>query len=242
VPLTVTVSTVTGERALAFGLVIGSNIGPHTGSTQLLEAESIDTAFQSTILVYQDGNGSVTPGFTSTDSCCDSYIIGFNVNAAGTGAAYTITCDQGSYGLTGRDAGLVKQTPSLNAESGSYTLIGSDAYREIQVNMEFATYTLTGQDVDLVTPIENLVLVAEMGLYELQGSEGFRDIYINMEGGSYSLNGQDVRLSRDYRVVLEQALYTMDGFAAGLIWDGQPDAPPARAIMRRRFFGYRLGR
>jgi hypothetical protein len=241
-PIAVTITTATGDRAVAFALIVGDQISADANSTLVLGTGGIDGGFTSTAVVYRDNNGSIPVGATSSNFCCDSFIVGFNVNAAATGAAFTLTCDQGGYTLTGRDAGLVKQTPQLTAEHGTYTLIGSDAYREIQVNMERGQYDLTGQEAELTTPIENLVLVCETGVYTFTGSEGFRDIFINMEGGSYALTGQTANLNRNFIIDLDHGTYSKEGFNAGLIWDGQPDAPPARPIMRRRFFGYRLGR
>jgi hypothetical protein len=241
-PITVTVTTATGDRAVAFAFIVADQISAATDSTLIIGHAGIDGGFVSTAVVYRDSNGSVPVGATSTSFCCDSYIVGFNINAAGAGAAYTITCDQGSYSLTGRDAGLVKQTPQMAAEQGTYTLIGSDAYREIQVNMEQGSYALSGQDAGLTIPVNNLVIVCETGTYTYTGAEAYRDIYQNMEAGSYNLTGQDVALSRNFILALDAGSYGLEGFPAGLIWDGQPDAPPARPIMRRRFFGSRLGR
>ncbi len=241
-PNTVVVSTATGDRVVAFGLIVGANIAANSGSTVVLEAESIDTAYLSSVLVMQDGNGTVTIGLDSSDFCCDSYVEAFNVNAAGSGAAYELDLDQGSYALNGQVAGLAAQAKQLVAEFGSYTLLGSDAYREIQMNAEFGSYSLNGQVVDLTTPIENVSLVAEFGTYTLTGAEAFRDIFINMDSGSYSFNGQTAGLAYGRRLTTENGLYNIEGFPAALLWDGAPDSPPPRFTMRRRFFGYRLGR
>jgi hypothetical protein len=131
-----------------------------------------------------------------------------------------ITAEQGSYALTGQDVTFIYGgSYSFTAETGFYTLIGSAALVDIGMSAESGSYTLTGQDATLTySPLNNYSLIAE--------------------SGSYTLTGQEVNLLRHRTITADQGQYNLTGFATGFSWSG---APATGYSNRSLSIGLRLG-
>lgn len=88
---------------------------------------------------------------------------------AGVSAQRKVAAVQGSYTLSGQDANVVKSGTaySVTADVGLYTLIGSDAQRDITMTADQGSYAMTGQNA---TTAFGRILAAAQGLYSLAGS------------------------------------------------------------------------
>ena len=113
------------------------------------------------------------------------------VSTAGA-SSYTLNMESGSYAITGSDATLLHGYLH-NLEPGSYTLSGSSAtlLKNSLLNLESGSYTISGSDVTFsLAKVMNL----ESGSYALTGADTtfVRSYQLNMEAGSYVLSGQDI--------------------------------------------------
>lgn len=104
----------------------------------------------------------------------------------GTGS--TLTCDAGSYTLTGVAALL---GPGINAAAGSYVLTGVGANLGPGIVASAGAYTLTGQPANLGPGLN-----AAVGAYAISGVAAtlFYARGINAEAGAYNLTGYDAQL------------------------------------------------
>lgn len=137
-------------------------------------------------------------------------------------ADYATTGEQGSYTLTGQDAGLRKDWV-LAAEAGSYALSGQDVTFSIGganrvLPADFGTYSLTGNDAGLFV---GRAIAAEQGFYGLLGQQA--DLFFGgtartlvADSGTYTLTGIDAALTPGQKVLdAEFGAYTVTGFNAG---------------------------
>lgn len=106
-----------------------------------------------------------TMQWTTTGEVFGSGIIGVPIRPAATGSSYSLTAEQGSYSLNGQVAGLLTGG-FLSAEFGSYSLIGSEALRDIEMDAELGSYALNGQ---IAVVIRAALTSAEQGSYVLNG-------------------------------------------------------------------------
>lgn len=140
--------------------------------------------------------GTPSAGFTLGSS--DDYAIvaaAFRV-AAGGGSPYTLT-----------------------AEYGTYSLSGSEAYRDIVVAAAQGSYTLTGQDVILD---KGFTLIADYGSYTVLGSEGLIDLSMLAAAGTYTVTGQDAVLNKTFLLTAAGGVYALTGQVASLVWSNPP--------------------
>lgn len=174
--------------------------------------------------------------------------INFSGGDLAGGGSATITADQGSYTLTGQDAGL-RATRVLTAEFGTYALTGQDATltyvpaQAFSLTADFGSYTLTGQTAVLQkdTPGQ-FTLQVDAGSYAWTGNDALIDSSMNGEQGSYALNGQEVTFTRGYPQAYSMAAnvgsYTFNGQNARLDWSGAPIVPNRQAGI---YMGMRIG-
>lgn len=128
-----------------------------------------------------------------------------------TAAAESIIAESGSYTMTGTDADLLAQYVE-SAESTAYSYAGTDLDLLAQY-LESALsggYTYAGTDVDLRF---GSIMVAESGSYALAGTEtnligAFMEV---IESGSYAYSGVDVELLYNALLVAETAGYSYSG-------------------------------
>lgn len=104
--------------------------------------------------------------------------------------AYTLTCAQGSYSLTGQTLGMI-QALTMACAQGSYALTG------------IATVLNKGY-----------TLVAAMGSYALTGIDltMTKSLIISLAQGAYTLSGQALTLSLGLVMSCATGFYTLSGF------------------------------
>ena len=141
--------------------------------------------------------------------------------------SYTLTCEAGSYSLTGTNADLtVTRHYTLTCEAGSYSLTGTNADFEVKRNYvltcEAGSYSLTGTNADL-TVKRNYVLACGAGNYLITGTDATLTVQRNYtlvcEPGSYSLTGTDITFgnSKAYSLTCEAGAYTLTGSSVSFV-------------------------
>ena len=163
---------------------------------------------------------------------------------------YTLTAEQGTYTLDGRDANFPR-IYLLDAAQGTYTLAGQDAVlRTLPVlSAEQGTYSLSGQSANLNVGYS---LLSNVGFYDLTGQAatlqegnlevdspaplphlgllgglGNIPVIITAESGTYSVSGQSVNFVTTYILRANQGTYTQSGQIASLSKSGASSENPA---------------
>ncbi len=167
----------------------------------------------------------------------------FVVGQPAGGPTYTLTCDAGSYTVTGQaatlevgrklalDAGSYTVTGQaatltftrlLACDAGSYTVTGQAATLAVNRALAFdaGSYTVTGQDAGLVV---DRVLAFDAGSYVVTGNAAtlIAGRKLVLDAGSYTVTGQDATLTytpsgATYTLTCDAGSYTVTGQTAGL--------------------------
>ena len=154
---------------------------------------------------------------TAYSLTCDTGTYTLTGQDVGAETAGTLSLDPGSHTVTGNDQGLLAET-AVSLDTGSYTLTGSDlafahAYK---VSPDVGVYTYTGYDVDLIfTPAGGTAysLTCDTGTYTLAGQD-VGILYataVSLESGTYTILGNDANLLTETAVSLESGSYTLTG-------------------------------
>lgn len=175
----------------------------------------------------------------------ESGTYGISGQAAGLPRAYRVAANVGFYTLAGK-AGILQASgaragdpaplphlglllaPStasytLTANTGIYTVAGSDALADHEVTAESGTYTIAGQDAGL---LKTTIMVAESGTYSIAGQEATfsitgTDRVMPADTSTYAIAGQDAALTVGRVLAAEHGFYALLGQAAELVY-----APP----------------
>jgi len=186
--LSVTLTTVSGDLVLKFDSKFGGTVPPL--SSGWTNAQTQTQGGHSARLSYISATG--TSQVANAESEDYSVLVAISIPE---NAATTLTCDAGSYALTGQDVTLTHSAApaALDAEPGSYAL--------------------TGQAVGLSAA---RVLDCESGSYVLTGSDAAVDTAITASPGSYALTGQDVQLGAARVMSAAPGSYALTGQAVNL--------------------------
>lgn len=177
--------------------------GTSSGSTKQLQvAITADTGstLEYRFVAFKIPNSS--SGYTlSADS--GSYAL----NGQTTNLLYAriMSGEQGSYALSGQANTLTYGSGSrtMAAETGLYTLVGSNALVDLAMRAEAGSYTLTGQIATLTfSPLTNRTLTAEQG--------------------NYTLNGQAANLLFQKVMPAVTGVYNLTGYQTALQYSGAP--------------------
>lgn len=171
-------------------------------------------------------DAATNPETVSANSTGYPAVIAFAIQGVTGGGPtnYTLTCDVGSYSLTGI-AALLRRGFSLVADVGSYALTGQDAAlrRGYTLVADTGTYALTGQDAALR---RGYSLVCDVGAYSLTGNDatltysaGGTAYALTCDTGAYSLTGYDATLvftpgAANYSLACDTGVYALTGNAA----------------------------
>lgn len=151
---------------------------------------------------YRSTSGALS--WSSGDSS-SWYVLGLPINGAGA-TNTTITCNQGSYTLSGQ-ATTLQVSRIVSASQGTYTLTG-----------QTATLTKT-------TP-GAYSIAADAGVYTITGSSGLAQYAMNASHGVYSLSGQAATFSigtpSAFSIPADYGQYSLSGRSARLIWSNAP--------------------
>lgn len=179
---------------------------------------------------WEAGAASVTTDWSRNSQGTISnyqWVIGaLSINGA-TGGSTTMTCDAGSFTLTGGDVGL-----SENAASTGGLVVGSEtsfvgegwigageappAGSPYTFTIDAGVFTLTGTAVGLK---QGYVLPIAAGSFTLTGSDAARDLSMSLVAGSFTLTGQDITLTpsgTDPVLTADAGTFTLTGGTVGL--------------------------
>lgn len=169
----------------------------------------------------EDGAWSLIYEQNSTDHMVGSFIDRIVGSTTTDAASWTAPANDNPWvavGVVYKEAAAEGEY-TLTADYGSYSVSGSEAYRDISMAAEQGAYALTGQDI--VTN-SGFTLIAELGSYTIQGQDGFIDLSMTAAGGAYALTGRDVILNKTFLMPADGAAYVVTGQAAGLTWSNAP--------------------
>jgi hypothetical protein len=133
--------------------------------------------------------------------------------------SWTLVCDPGAYTVTG-SAGLLDH--EQDADQGTYAVTGYDAGLQIgrRLTADSGTYSLTGMDADSSRGGANLTMAADFGTYSVTGQDAPGQFVMKADFGFYALLGQQAGLiagtSGAYSVEAESGTYSLSMFDAGL--------------------------
>jgi hypothetical protein len=134
-------------------------------------------------------------------------------------SGYTLTCDGGSYALTGQAVNALFGR-LISMASGSYALTGQDAslHKGFTLVAAEGSYLVTGQAASLLKT--NLISIGA-GNYVLTGQDaGLRKgRTLQADAGSYAITGQVVNLKKDSKIAIEAGEYLLSGQAVGFLAD-----------------------
>lgn len=132
-------------------------------------------------------------------------------SATGGATNYAITCNAGSFTLTGSSA-TISRNRALTASAGSYTYTGSQTTikRNRALTANSGSYTYTGQTV---TISRNRALTASAGSYSYTGQQAtiLKSKLLNASSGSYTYTGQTVEISRNRSLAANAGSYALTG-------------------------------
>jgi hypothetical protein len=115
----------------------------------------------------------------------------------------------------------VRELPSINAESGTFSYTGQDTdlAANRNINAEAGSFSYTGQDAELIKTAAPKEINAEAGTFSYTGQDATlaRSLNINAEAGSFSYTGQDASLTRTRAFNAEAGSFTYTGQDAGLM-------------------------
>jgi len=124
---------------------------------------------------------------------------------------YTLTCESGSYAVTGKNVALDLTVP---VATGSYTATGYDVGFNLNLPLASGSYALTGQDVGI-----RRIMFADSGIYSLTGQfVGLRgDFILGLSQGSYTYTGYPIGIS--WTLIVDSGSYTTTGYDPTLLAD-----------------------
>jgi hypothetical protein len=131
----------------------------------------------------------------------------------------TLSADSGAYSLTGSDAALNKAL-ALSADSGAYNLTGSDAELSKTsgeaLSADSGSYSLVGSDATLN---RTRSLSADSGSYNMTGSSAELTINrsLSADSGAYDVTGAAATLTQAKIISADAGSYALDGQAATFI-------------------------
>ena len=190
-----------------------STLRPYNGTTALA-SENENTSEPTTDTVYSVNFGALA--VADVRSADFRILVGAKRGSGSTGytysldvvyvvvdytaGAYSLTCDQASFTLTGQTVTLTRAL-KLATDYASLALSGQDAglLRALKLTLTYGFFLLSGQAVTLTyTPVEG-------------------DYTLTCDYASFTLTGQTVTLTRALKIALDQASYSLSGQAAGLL-------------------------
>jgi len=209
-----------GRLAEAAIFIVGDQTEAETimAALETATADSITLPAGSTLLAYypllSDATATVGPALTNHGSVAfddtDHPDLG-----GGSPTAYTLTADAGSFGLTGKAAGL-KRAKKLAAAAQAFSLTGKTVALRRGLAMPGAAgvFSLTGQTAAFARTRK---LAAAKGAFTYTGkaanlNKGFR---IAASPAAFTLTGKDAAFKRAYALAAVAGGFSLTGIAAG---------------------------
>jgi flagellin-specific chaperone FliS len=198
------------------------------GPASLPHLMSLLGAGQALTLTAEHGTYSFTGQAASSSR---NYVVAANVGfytVAGKAASLTQSNaragDPGPLPHIGLMLGPTTTAYTLTCDPGIYTIVGSDALADFEVDADQGSYTLTGQDAALR---KTTIMTAESGTYSLSGQDvtfaiGSTARTMPADQGSYTITGQSAGLRIARKISAEQGFYAIQGRPADLAFN-----PPA---------------
>jgi hypothetical protein len=190
-----------------------------TGSPQYLDASglSASTEYDSAAVIYDGTTYSNVVEVSGTWTTL-------------SGAAYTLTANNGTLTLTGQSAGITR-SKVLTAQAGTLSITGQSATitRSKRIVASNGTLTLTGQSAIIK---RDKVLTANNGTLTLTGQSatitrttvGAYDLIA--QHGTLTLTGQGVTITRSRSIIAQNGTFTLTGQSAGITWAAASSLTP----------------
>ena len=164
------------------------------------------------------------------------------IQAGGGGGGFTLTADEGSFGLTGEAAGFLRSL-RLGAGQGSFTLTGEAAsfVKALRLAAAQGGFVLSGEDASFLKALRlaaaqggfvlsgeaasllaSRLLTAADGNFALSGEGAVfsvTNLFVAGEGG-FALSGQSAGFLRALRLVAARGAFALAGEDAGLLTTG----------------------
>jgi len=203
--LSVALASATTDLVLGIFGTDGSSSDPSAPSGTTQQGTLQTTQFDKSIVFSVDSPGASTTTIT-VGSRAYPTLIGISLKAGSGGPTnYSLTCDVGSYSLTGI-AALLRRGYSVVANVGSYALTGQDAAlrRGYSLVCSTGSYAITGYDATLtyVPGPTAYSLTCDVGSYSLTGYDatltygaGPTNYSLTCDVGAYSITGHDATLT-----------------------------------------------
>jgi hypothetical protein len=144
-----------------------------------------------------------------------------SVASAPPSGNYTLTCNSGSYSVSGQSA-LLTKSKLITAIAGSYALNGVSAnvLRSKRITAVTGSYSLTGQASNL---LRSKLVTANTGSYSLVGQSaivtwtgGAVNYTLTCNAGVYALSGQSSNVLKSKLLLANAGAYTYTGVIANL--------------------------
>lgn len=190
-----------------------ADIGGATASTYTLVAGDVGKFIRCRVRGTNDG------GFDSAEDTPSAFAGAI----ASSGSTYTLTCDVGSFALTGIDAGLLAGR-RLTADLGTFALTGIDAgiLARRLLTADAGSFALTGIDANLLA---NRLLSADVGEFVLTGinvdltysGAGGPTYTLTCDVGSFTLTGIDTGLLASRRITADVGSFALTGIDAAVL-------------------------
>lgn len=134
--------------------------------------------------------------------------------------SYTLTCDQGTYAVSGQAANVFYNR-NLVSDQGTYTVSGQAATlrSDFRFPADQGTYAFSGQDA--ITKVDYKIVAAQ-GSYSIAGQDALLVGVgsLTAEQGLYTLSGQAANLLTSYVLTAAQGSYSNTGQTANLLFGG----------------------
>jgi hypothetical protein len=119
-------------------------------------------------------------------------------------------------------------TRTLTADAGIYSITGSDALADFELDSDQGTYTLTGQDAALR---KTTIMSCAAGSYAISGQDatfviGSTARVMSADYGAYAITGSNATLTPAFKISAGQGFYALLGQAASLVY-----SPPAEFVL-----------
>jgi len=193
-----------------------------TGTGQQVVASGLaaGTTYKSSAVVSDgvtDGTPVHSAAFrTSYLLTCDAGSYSLSGQAATLAVGRNVTLDAGSYAVTGNAATLTIAR-ALALDAGSYAVTGRDAALTVSrtLALDAGSYSVTGRDaaLDYFEAGDYPPLNASAGTYALTGRDAALTVSraLSLDVGSYTFTGGDATLSRRYALAADAGSYALDG-------------------------------
>ncbi len=139
---------------------------------------------------------------------------------------YSLTCESGSFSLTGQTAGTLKDS-KVSIDPGSFNLAGQTAgtLKDSKLGIGSGSFGLTGQTAGT---LKDSKLGADSGSFGLTGQTAgtLKDSKIPIGAGAHAITGKDADLFKGQKMAADAGSYDLAGQIVALLKSGRLSVEP----------------